>query len=480
MKKKLLILLLFSLFTSVYGQCGPPCQLNGVGVHIWLGDADSQTLGDLSNDDEDDDDFIAFKNYSSQPVNISGWQLYVDQNGAGAPVFTFPSGTVLQPGQYTLVVADWNPGPALPLLWFDANFASGEGMFEETTHNKAWAILKNPAANQYITIHQQGSTSHGQSLSSGTKICDTNVADLIPDDFDGCEAVYFNQNTCMMHEITDCSLPMFNSACGQISNTSPPLSSSSVNFSCPATGYNLNGLHTGTVPSGSVIVWYTNSTHTGSAYSTPAAAQPGTYYAFYYNSAANCYSAASTAVTVTESQAKVPVLNTTTLRNTCPAMTANLNSLLIETPPAGMTLVWFTNSTHTGSPVSNPSAVGAGTYYPFYYSLSGNCYSQPGSVVTVSVTDDCYCTKLPAAGQPDSYTIIGITSQTKKSEWPDTVPNGFIAMESKSKGFVITRVTGHTAVKDPKEGMLIYDIAASCVKIYNGTIWKCIQRRCND
>lgn len=148
-----------------------------------------------------DKHFIAFKNYSSVSINISGWQLYTDQNGTAAPIFIFPTGTILQPGQYVLVVTDWNPRPSLPPLWFDANFASGEGMFEETSDNAAWAILRNPSANQYITIHQQGNTSQGQSLPSGTKVCNTNITHLVPADFDGCETAYFNQSTYTMQEI---------------------------------------------------------------------------------------------------------------------------------------------------------------------------------------------------------------------------------------------------------------------------------------
>ncbi|MBB4805262.1 hypothetical protein HNP38_000534 [Chryseobacterium defluvii] len=480
--KKLFLTVFLLLQAYIYGQCGPPCQLNGIGLYMWLGDGDSQTIGDSTTDDEDNDDFIAFKNYGTSPINISGWQLYADQSGAATPVFTFPSGTILQPSQYVLIVADWNPGPALPNLWFDANFASGEGMFEETSNNVSWAILRNPVSNQYITIHQQGGASQGQSLSAalGTKVCNTNVTSFIPTDFDGCESVYYNQNTCTFQELTDCSLPLLNSACGQLSNMSPSLSSSAVSFSCPARSYNLNSLHTGTAPANTSLVWFTNATHTGTAYSTPAAAQPGTYYAFYYNSSSNCYSAASTSVTVTETLVNAPTLSSTALRNVCPALTANLNSLHTGTAPLGMMLVWFTNNTHTGTAVGNPAAVTAGTYYAFYYSISGDCYSNPGNAVTVTIIDDCYCTQPFAAGTPDSFTLIGITSQAKQLNWPETVPNSFISMESKNKGFVITRVASQASITDPKEGMVIYDISAGCIKIYNGTIWKCIQRRCNN
>ena len=82
-------------------------------------------------------------------------------------------------------------------------------------------------------------------------------------------------------------------------STAPTLSASTLSTTCPASTANLNSLHTGTVPTGASLVWFTNNTNTGTAYATPATATPGTYYAYYYDSANNCYSPASAAVTVT-------------------------------------------------------------------------------------------------------------------------------------------------------------------------------------
>lgn len=100
---------------------------------------------------------------------------------------------------------------------------------------------------------------------------------------------------------------------------------------------------------------------------------------------------------------------------------------------------------------------------------------------------DGFCTKPPTTGTPDGFTKFGITVQQKASAWPENVPNGFLAMESKNKGFVVTRVQHVSqtpqpgdAVADPKEGMLLYDIQDKCIKLYNGTEWKCIERSCND
>ncbi|MFY0482850.1 hypothetical protein ACI6PS_09590 [Flavobacterium sp. PLA-1-15] len=93
------------------------------------------------------------------------------------------------------------------------------------------------------------------------------------------------------------------------------------------------------------------------------------------------------------------------------------------------------------------------------------------------------CMNLPTAGTPDNYTQTGISNLagfgTTANGWPQNVPNGFVAIESKNQGFVITRVANTSAIATPVEGMLIYDISASCVKLYNGMIWKCLAKDCN-
>lgn len=77
----------------------------------------------------------------------------------------------------------------------------------------------------------------------------------------------------------------------------PTLSASNVNNPCPSLTVNLNALVTSSLPSGAVLEWYTNNTHSGSAYASPATAGSGTYYA-YYVIGGICFSAASTPVTV--------------------------------------------------------------------------------------------------------------------------------------------------------------------------------------
>lgn len=104
----------------------------------------------------------------------------------------------------------------------------------------------------------------------------------------------------------------------------------------------------------------------------------------------------------------------------------------------------------------------------------GYVYSIP---VTITTVKDC--TKpgdFSTAGIP---TNSGITTQTKQQVWPENIPNGFLALESNTKGMVITRVQNSTKITEPKEGMIIYNIDAKCVQLYNGTIWNCIKNTCD-
>ncbi|MGN7863126.1 hypothetical protein [Chryseobacterium arthrosphaerae] len=110
-----------------------------------------------------------------------------------------------------------------------------------------------------------------------------------------------------------------------------------------------------------------------------------------------------------------------------------------------------------------------------------------GNAPTIIDELDGFCTKPGATGTPDGVTKFGITVQQKNNSWPENIPNGFLAMESKDKGFVVTRVQHVSqtpqpgdAIAEPKEGMLLYDIQDKCIKLYNGTEWKCVERSCND
>ena len=293
---------------EAYSQCSPTCNLQNISMNRWWGDGDNQNaLPDITTDDEDGDDFISFKNYGSVSVDISGWQLYTDRaNQEGInPIFTFPSGTILAPGQSTVVVAQWNDegtadngSPALPYHWFDADFFIGdEGLFDETLLN--YAHLRNPISNQYITISLRG-TETIPHYPSGTQICESNLRTVLDDrDFNGCEQIIWNEATCSYILVLNCEIPDFNPPCSSITNLIPLLTGNNLQNSCPKTTADLNSLHPSAVPIDTVLVWFNNPNHTGAAYAMPNNAVAGTYYAFYYNSTNSCYSLASDAVTVT-------------------------------------------------------------------------------------------------------------------------------------------------------------------------------------
>lgn len=110
----------------------------------------------------------------------------------------------------------------------------------------------------------------------------------------------------------------------------------------------------------------------------------------------------------------------------------------------------------------------------FNYTFPSNKY------ITFGTNLQAYCTKDPAIGTPNSATKFGITGHTGfQANWPAIIPNGFIALESTNKGFVITRTTAAN-IAVPVEGMLIFDTADNCIKLYNGTSWNCIVRSCNE
>lgn len=91
------------------------------------------------------------------------------------------------------------------------------------------------------------------------------------------------------------------------------------------------------------------------------------------------------------------------------------------------------------------------------------------------------CVKEPNTEVADSFTSVGIsTHQTKLENWPTNIPNGFLTLESKNQGFVLTRIERDNLITEPIAGMLIYNTTDQCVKLYNGTEWHCIEKSCNE
>ncbi len=89
------------------------------------------------------------------------------------------------------------------------------------------------------------------------------------------------------------------------------------------------------------------------------------------------------------------------------------------------------------------------------------CYNDPNTLGTAAPTQHGI-TLLKRAGADNG-------------NWPMVRKGAHTALESNTKGFVITRIptTGFSAITSPVEGMMVYDTTENCLKIYDGTGWKC-------
>lgn len=112
-----------------------------------------------------------------------------------------------------------------------------------------------------------------------------------------------------------------------------------------------------------------------------------------------------------------------------------------------------------------------------------NVYSYSTAVIIVCGAEVTgFCTQPPSAVASTVFTKVGISDRDGAvNTWPGNIPNGFIAIQSASKGFVITRLTtAQINALNAVEGMLVYDTDEQCIKLYNGTDWSCIARSCNN
>lgn len=89
------------------------------------------------------------------------------------------------------------------------------------------------------------------------------------------------------------------------------------------------------------------------------------------------------------------------------------------------------------------------------------CYN-PAVIIGTSIPTKMGITLLQRAGGDNT-------------KWPMVRNGGVIALESNTKGFVITRMTTAqiSAIASPQEAMMVYDTTAQCLKLYNGTAWSC-------
>ncbi|MFV0531566.1 MAG: DUF4347 domain-containing protein [Flavobacteriales bacterium] len=116
--------------------------------------------------------------------------------------------------------------------------------------------------------------------------------------------------------------------------------------------------------------------------------------------------------------------------------------------------------------------------YKFTYTVSGKCNTSSTSTVIIHLRN--VCTKPPTTTGPGLVSDVGISTLNRTNkDWLQNVKNGYLVLESKEKGLVITRTTPNL-INNAREGMIIWDTMDKCIKLYNGTEWKCIERSCNE
>lgn len=149
-------------------------------------------------------------------------------------------------------------------------------------------------------------------------------------------------------------------------------------------------------------------------------------------------------------------------------VTSSQITLLSITPKTGQ----ITVAADTASDVISPD-----TGIPTYV---GDGQSA-GSAYEESSQDGCNCslsgnteTALP------SYVGISTLDRDLDSNWLDNKPNGHIVLESKNKGFIITKTNDLTLITEPKAGMIVWDETDKCIKLYENNQWKCITPVCTE
>ena len=198
--------------------------------------------------------------------------------------------------------------------------------------------------------------------------------------------------------------------------TTAPAVSTPLFTSCPSAVANLNNAHTGTIPANATLVWFRDTAHTDPV-TNPTAVGAGSYYAFYYSNAGNCYSPASTRVSV------IAAVCSTCTAPADPQL-RNLNSVFqVNAAPSGSVIQWHTSATPSSTSLlsnTNISVTSTPTeYWVFYYNTSSNCYS-PGSKL-IAVTN--ICCNIPTVNlnsveymaPPDGSTLVWYSTRNRVS-----------------------------------------------------------------
>jgi hypothetical protein len=155
------------------------------------------------------------------------------------------------------------------------------------------------------------------------------------------------------------------------------------------------------------------------------------------------------------------------------------NNISYLTPNGGVSAVnnIYSNGI-TANAEFNLTGLTIGNIYYLYIDGNGNAASS--FYIEINNAMDCCSPIAPNLVAADTQTNFGIgTHTTLKTGFPNNIPSGFIAFDTKNKGLVIPRMT--TANRPVgSAGMLIYNTDLNCIQFHNGTTWKCIEPECSS
>ncbi|SNV49000.1 conserved repeat domain [Chryseobacterium taklimakanense] len=143
-------------------------------------------------------------------------------------------------------------------------------------------------------------------------------------------------------------------------------------------------------------------------------------------------------------------------------------------PPGGKIVYHITATATSSQPITNTASIAIPSNF-----TDANINTNISSVTITAAV--CY---KPAEVSGVSYeTMHGITAFKRAgafapNNWPMVRRGAYTALEAKTKGFVVNRLTTaqlNKIVSDGKavEGMAAYDVTVNCFKIYDGTAFKC-------
>jgi len=268
---------------------------------------------------------------------------------------------------------------------------------------------------------------------------------------------------------------------------------------CGSAKANLTGIAASNKPTPATVTltWHSASPATNANKIANISALTGTtkYYAAFFDSVNACYSPTTEIVVfapicaANDDFTATPIVSET--GGTLPSIYSNdsYNGITI-TSMAAITAEWvaeywqfneITTINDNGTLVV-PAGLTPGVYTNYYKlrDKDPDAGSKINDSEVVAVTFRVIsCTNPPNTEPATDFTKTGVSNlEGFANGWPNNVANGFIAIESKKSGFVITRVKNANDVSNPVAGMLVYDINAKCVKLYNGTTWKCLEKDC--